>query len=144
MFIMKKKTVEWPDYLCHIKQVSLWNELTDCAKATQLALCIRGPALIVKSKPTNREQNNYVELKIALTEGFCQAEREAAYKCDFRNRRKFGESETDYGYTLRRLASRAFPSFLLEMWESLTVEQFVTGIGSQELKFLYVISVRLV
>lgn len=129
------ENVEWPDYLCHFEQVSLWNEWTDCEKATQLAMCLRGRAQRVLSELTNRELNNYVELKSALTQRFCPVEREAAYRCDFRNRRrKFGESVADYGYTLRRLASRAFPSFPLEMREGLTVEQFVTGLGSQELK----------
>lgn len=127
--------VEWPDYVCHFEQVSLWNEWTDYEKATQLAMCLRGRAQRVLSELTNRELNNYFELKSALTQRFCPAERETAYRCDFRNRRrKSGESVADYGYSLRRLASRAFPAFPLDMRESLTVEQFVTGLGSQELK----------
>ncbi|XP_062588198.1 uncharacterized protein LOC134249845 [Saccostrea cucullata] len=129
------ESVEWPDYLCHFEQVSRWNEWTDCEKATQLAMCLRGRAQRVLSELTNRELNNYFELKSALTQRICPAEREAAYRCDFRNRRrKFGESVADYGYTLRRIASRAFSSFPLDMRESLTVEQFVSGLGSQELK----------
>lgn len=129
------ESVEWPDYLCHFEQVSRWNEWTDCEKATQLAMCLRGRAQRVLSELTSRELNDYFELKSALTQRFCPAEREAAYRCDFRNRRrKFGESVADYGYTLRRLASRAFSSFPLDMRESLTVEQFVSGLGSQELK----------
>lgn len=133
--VYNAENVEWPDYLCHFEQVSLWNEWTDCEKATQLAMCLRGRAQRVLSELTNRELYNYFELKNALTQRFCPAERETAYRCDFRNRRrKFGESVADYGYTLRRLASRAFPSFPLDMRESLTVEQFVTGLGSQELK----------
>lgn len=98
-------------------------------------MCLRGRAQRVLSELTNRELKNYVELKSALTRRFCPVERETAYRCDFRNRRrKFGASVADYGYTLRRLASRAFPSFPLEMREGLTVEQFVSGLGSQELK----------
>ena len=133
--IYNGENVEWPDYVCHFEQVSLWNEWTDGEKATQLAMCLRGRAQRVLSELTNRELNNYFELKSALTQRFCPSERETAYRCDFRNRRrKSGESVADYGYSLRRLASRAFPAFPLDMRESLTVEQFVTGLGSQELK----------
>lgn len=44
------------------------------------------------------------------------------------------ESAADYGYVLRLLVSRAFPTFPPEMRESLTVEQYVTDLGSQKLK----------
>lgn len=96
---------------------------------------LRGRAQRVLSELTFSELHSYSELKYALTQRFSPPERETVYRCDFRNRRrKPGESAADYGYTLRRLASRAFPSFLADMRESLTVEQFVTGLGSQELK----------
>ena len=43
-------------------------------------------------------------------------------------------NSTEYGYSLKRLASRAFPTFPSEMRESLTVEQFITGLNGHELK----------
>lgn len=87
-------------------------------------MCFRKRAQIVLSELTNRKLNNYVELKSDLTpKKIRPAEHEAAYRCDFRNRRrKFNESVANYGYTPRRLASSAF---LFEMREGQTVEQFV-------------------
>lgn len=127
--------VEWPDYLCHFEQVSTWNEWDDSEKANQLAMSLRGRAQRVLSELTFHELQSYSELKYALTQRFSPPERETAYKCDFRNRRRQpGESASDYGYVLKRLASRAFPSFPSDMRETLTVEQFVTGLRSQELK----------
>lgn len=41
---------------------------------------------------------------------------------------------SEHGNSLRRLASRAFPTFPSDMRESLTVEQFVTGLSCHELK----------
>jgi hypothetical protein len=133
--IYNGESVEWPDYLCHFEQVSMWNAWNDSEKATQLAMSLRGQAQRVLSELTHRELNNYSDLKNALSQRFSPAERETSYRCDFRNRRRrVGESAADYGYVLRRLASRAFPTFPPEMRESLIVEQYVTGLGSQELK----------
>ena len=98
-------------------------------------MSLRGTAQRILSELTQREQCSFNVLKHALTQRFCQTERETAHRCDFRNRRRRpGESAADYGYALKRLASRAFPSFMPEMRESLVVEQYVSGLGSQELK----------
>lgn len=48
--------------------------------------------------------------------------------------RKSGETVSEYGKSLRRLASRAFPTFPSDMRESLTDEQFVPGLRCHELK----------
>ena len=129
------ENVEWPDYLCHFEQVAFWNQWSDSEKAIQLAMSLRGTAQRILSELTQRELCSFNILKHALTQRFCPTERETAHRCDFRNRRRRpGESAADYGYALKRLASRAFPSFMPEMRESLVVEQYVSGLGSQELK----------
>ena len=66
---------------------------------------------------------------------FCPPEYETAYRCEFRNRRRNrDESAADYGYALKRLGNRAFPSIPLPLRESLIVEQYVSGLISPELK----------
>ncbi|CAG2213565.1 unnamed protein product [Mytilus edulis] len=63
------------------------------------------------------------------------SERETAFRCEFRNRRrKREESVADYGYALKRLATRAFPSIPLGVRESLIIEQYISGLGDAELK----------
>lgn len=94
--------------------------------ATQLVVCFRGQAQIVPNELRNRKLKNYVQLKSEHQKKIRPAEHEAAYRCDIRKRRrKFGKSVANYGYTLRRLASRAFPFFLFDMREGLRVEQYV-------------------
>ena len=44
------------------------------------------------------------------------------------------ETAADYGYTLKRLGSRAFSSIPIAMRESLIGEQYISGLGSAELK----------
>ena len=82
------ENTEWPDYLCHFEQVSMWNDWTDTEKATQLAMSLRGRAQRVLSELSIREMNNYSELKCALTQRFSPHEHETAYRCDFRTRRR--------------------------------------------------------
>ncbi|CAC5408205.1 unnamed protein product [Mytilus coruscus] len=66
---------------------------------------------------------------------FCPPERETAYRCEFRNRKhNRDETAADYGYALKRLGSRAFPTISVMMRESLIVEQYISGLGSAELK----------
>ena len=129
------ESTEWPDYICHFEQVSKWNGWSETEKAAQLAICLRGVAQRVLSELTEKELSSYSDLRQALTQRFCPAEREIAHRCDFRNRkRKPNETAADYGYALKRLASRAFPNFMPQMRESLTIDQFISGLGSQEIK----------
>lgn len=102
---------EWPDYLCHFEQVAMWNEWTDAEKATQLSMSLRGRAQRVLSELSYRELGNYSELKCALTQRFSLPERETAHRCEFRTRRrKSGETVSEYGYSLRRLAESSLPN----------------------------------
>lgn len=127
-------STEWPDYLCHFEQVSLWNGWTDSEKVTQLAMSLRCRAQRVLSELSITVLNSYDELKCALTQRFSPPERKAANRCDLRNRRrKHDETLAKYGYSLRRLAS-AFPTFPSKMRESLTVEQLISGLSCHELK----------
>lgn len=129
------KHVEWLDYICHFEQVALWNCWSENEMAAQLAMSLRGSAQRALSEITRDELFDYAKLKFALTQRFCPPERETAFRCEFRNRRrKREESVADYGYALKRLATRAFPSIPLGVRESLIIEQYISGLGDAELK----------
>ncbi|CAC5404154.1 unnamed protein product [Mytilus coruscus] len=49
-------------------------------------------------------------------------------------KRSRDETTADFGYALKRLGSRAFPTIPVMMRESLIVEQYISGLGSAELK----------
>ena len=129
------KNVEWPDYICHFEQVALWNKWNDNEKAAQLSISLRGIAQRVLSELTAADLANYNQLKSALSQRFYPPEREAAYRCEFRSKkRRREESAADYGYNLRRLANRAFPKIPMNMREGLIIEQYISGLGNPELK----------
>ncbi|CAC5381217.1 unnamed protein product [Mytilus coruscus] len=129
------KHVEWLDYICHLEQVALWNCWSENEIAAQLAMSLRGSAQRALSEITRDELFDYAKLKFALTQRFCPPERETAFRCEFRNRRrKREESVAEYGYALKRLATRAFPSIPLGVRESLIIEQYISGLGDAELK----------
>ncbi|CAG2233444.1 unnamed protein product [Mytilus edulis] len=121
--------VEWPDYICHFEQVAMWNEWTDQEKAAQLSICLRGNAQRVLSELTKSELSDYNKLRSALTQRFCPPERETAFRCEFRTRRRSrDESAAEYGYSLKRLASHAYSQIPMSMRESLVIEQYVSGL----------------
>ena len=105
--------VEWNDYVCHFEQVAEWNEWNDHEKALQLAMSLRGVAQRVLGELPREILCHYETLKSVLMQRFCPPERVTAYRCEFRNRRRNREeSVVEYGYALKRLASRAFPLYL--------------------------------
>ncbi|VDI38301.1 Hypothetical predicted protein [Mytilus galloprovincialis] len=129
------KHTEWPDYICHFEQVALWNRWSEDEMAAQLTMCLRGNAQRALSELSREELFNFERLKRSLTQRFCPPERETAYRCEFRNRRRKGEeSVADYGYALKRLATHAFPSIPVDIRESLIIEQYISGLPNLELK----------
>lgn len=98
-------------------------------------MSLRGRAQRVLIELSYRELGNYSDLKCTFTQRFSPPKRETAQRCGFRKRRcKSGETLLEYGYLLRRLVSRAYPTFPSDKRKSLTVEQFVTGLDCHELK----------
>ena len=66
---------------------------------------------------------------------FSLAEREATFKIEFRNRtKKDNETPMQYGYALRRLASKAFPTISLNAQEQWVLDQFINGLGNSEIQ----------
>ena len=59
----------------------------------------------------SEQYNNNETLKTKLSHTFNPQERENAYKCEFRNRRGMEDkSPSDFGFALRCLSLKAFPS----------------------------------
>lgn len=84
--------------------MSQWNNWSKNEKAAQLARSLRGPAQRILGDLTRDKLINYEALVAVLTQRFNPAEREMAYRCEFRNRkRQLRETAVDYGYALKRL-----------------------------------------
>jgi hypothetical protein len=74
-------------------------------------------------------------LKQTLNQRFNPQEREIVARCEFRNRKKEeGETVSQYGYALKRLAQRAFPNETASSLEIHTIDQYLNGLGHHELK----------
>jgi hypothetical protein len=129
------KVVDWRDYVVHFEQVATWNGWSDVEKAQQLTMSLRGTAQKLLGDLTPEQLNNYSTLKYVLEQRFSPIEREAAYRCEFRTRkRQRGESSSDYGYALRRLGYRAFPQVEHNAREIYVIDQFINGLGEQGLR----------
>jgi hypothetical protein len=129
------ENVEWPDYLRHFEQVAVWNRWSESEKTLQLTMSLRGVAQKILSELSPEQLSDYAMLIFSLSQGFCPSEREAAYRCEFRVRKRVrGESVSDYGYALNRIANRAFPNIPMSSRDNLVVDQYISGLGDLELK----------
>lgn len=128
-------SVEWQDYICHFDQVASWNQWSPEERAAQLVMSLRGVAQRALSELPSETLSSYESLKLALMLRFSPPERETSYRCEFRNRRRFpGETVTEYGFALKRLGGRAFPTIPSDMRESLIVEQYILGFSDPKIK----------
>ena len=130
------QTVEWSDYLTHFETVADWNGWNDFERASQLIMSLQGEAQRVFNDiaPFINTQD-YGALISELENRFNPAEREATFRIEFRNRTK-RENETpmQFGYALRRLASKAFPGISLHAQEQWVLDQFMTGLGGADIR----------
>ena len=78
-----------------------------------------------------------MEIKRVLTQRFSPHEREVAFRCEFRNRKRSkSESVSDYDYALRRLhvAQKSFPLMHSDALETCIIDQYIHGLGNFELR----------
>ena len=130
------QTVEWSDYLTHFETVANWNGWNDYERATQLIMSLQGEAQRVFSDISPYiDTQNYGALVSELENRFNPAEREATFRIEFRNRvKKDNETPMQFGYALRRLASKAFPGISLNAQEQWILDQFINGLGNAEIR----------
>lgn len=78
---------------------------------------------------------DYARLKSVLGRRFNPVEREVAFRCEFKNRkREKQESAAEFGYALRRLALKAYPHVTYSALEAQIIDHFIHGLGHYELK----------
>ena len=128
--------IDWTDYLKHFETVSDWNNWSYREKGMQLAMSLRGQAQrVLGDLSFYGAVEDFDSLVKELTRRFSPVERETSYRLEFRNRfRQSQESVMQYGYALRRLASKAFPNIPNDCQEQWVLDQFVIGLNNHELK----------
>lgn len=126
---------EWVDYLKHFETVASWNGWAYEEKAMQLIMSLKGEALMVLGDLPAQVQSDYDALIVELARRYNPAEREAAWRVEFRNRMRQGnETAMQYGYALKRLALKAFPQMTLAAQEQWVMDQFSAGLGNVDLR----------
>ncbi|MBV2113416.1 MAG: hypothetical protein KUF82_20885, partial [Candidatus Thiodiazotropha sp. (ex Ctena orbiculata)] len=126
---------EWSDYIVHFEQCAIWNQWSDSQKAQMLSIRLRGEAQRLLSGLTLAQLTNYHTLKTIIADRYEPKERDLAYRCQFRYRkREKGESASDYGYHLNRLAQKAYPNLTLNQLEVHVIDQFINGLAHYELQ----------
>ena len=123
------------EYLIHFEQIAIWNCWTPDQKARMLSIKLKGEAQKLLSTLTQAQLVDYESLKQALIQRFNPKERQLAYRCEFRNRkRQQNENPLDFGLALRRLGQKAYPDMPGESLEVHLVEQYIGGLGSFDLQ----------
>lgn len=123
------------DYLQHFERVSAWNKWSSQDKAMQLAMALGGDARSVLTDLPAWVINDYSQLVKALKQRFSPEGREVTYKAEFRRRTRLtGETVRDFGFALRRLASRAFPHIPQDAREEWVLDQLLAGLPDLEEK----------
>ncbi|PVD28926.1 hypothetical protein C0Q70_11521 [Pomacea canaliculata] len=98
-------------------------------------MCLRDNAQQVLGELSVGELEDFDAIKAALERRFDPAERESLKRVEFRSRfKKKGESVTEYGFVLNRLAASAYPNMPLEARETIVIDQFVSGLPSKDLR----------
>ena len=120
-FMMERKPKEPQTYdgtsdynILHFEKVAIWNKWSDIEKAQQLVMCLRGQAQNILSDLTLGQMNKYSEVRAAVERRFYPPPppqgRETAYKSELRDKRLHqSESISQYGYSIRRLVTLAYP-----------------------------------
>ena len=126
---------EGSDYLVHFEQCAKWNQWSDAQKAQMLSIHLRGEAQRLLSGLTVAQLGNYDAVKQIISDRYEPKQKDVTYRCQFRYRkREKGESASDYGYHLNRLAQKAYPNLTLSQLEVHVIDQFITGLNNYELQ----------
>lgn len=120
---------DWDEYLEHFTAIASWNQWSEGEKLIQLGLCMTGRGRTVFLGLSLATRSKYESLISSLTRLFGPMGKEAAYKAEFRQRkRKCEESLMDYADDLNKLCKKAFPLMARSAREEVVMEQFKLGV----------------
>ena len=123
------------DWLRHFETCARWNGWDYAERGVNLAMSLWGNAQQVLGELSVYELEDFDAIKAALERRFDPAEKENLHRVEFRSRfKKKGESVTEYGFALNRIASDAYPRMPPEARETIVIDQFVSGLPSKDLR----------
>ena len=123
------------DWLCHFDAISRWNGWNEEEKGANLNISLRGNAMQILRDIPESSKEDYHTLVETLRRRFDPEEKKNLKKVEFKGRiKKKDESIAEYGFSLSRLANSAYPGMPPEAREELTLDQFIAGLPSKELR----------
>lgn len=128
-------TTDLEIYLQHFEWVARYNNWTSAEKAQQLAISLKGEAQQVFRDLDPWEIREFNDIKQVLLQRFNPPGREAAYRCQFKNRKRIEtESISEFGYALKHLSAKAYPQLDRVARETYVIDQFICGLNHTEIK----------
>ena len=127
--------IDWTDYLKHFETVSVWNNWNYREKRMQLAMSLNQAQWVLGNLSFYGAVEDFDSLVKELTKIFSPIERETSYSLEFCNCVcQSQESVMQFGYGLRHLASKVFPSIPNDCQEQWILDQLVIGLHNNEIK----------
>ena len=84
---------------------------------------------------TVAQLGNYDAIKQIISDRYEPKQKDVTYRCQFIYcKGEKGESASDYGYHLNRLAQKAYPNLTLSQLEVHVIDQFITGLNNYDLQ----------
>ena len=130
-----KENIELKDYMCHFDTVADYNGWSYREKGANLAMSLKDEAREVLQNLSSEQQHDFEYILEELKQRYYPEGMKRHKKAEFRSRvKKREESFNEYGFALKRLAKIAFPTFPQSARENLSVDQFIDGLPSGEMR----------
>ena len=125
----------WDAYKLQFEMLAAVNGWTGAQKATYLAVCLRGPALMVLTNISTDHRCNYDVLVAALDKRFGSAHRAELNRVKLRGRiRRREETLPELAEEIEYLARLAYPEATAETVEVLAKDQFIDALPEEEFR----------
>lgn len=123
---------DWADYLPQFLKIAEWNCWSTFEMATQLIMSFEGKSLKLLGQFDEDTKDNFHKLAYALNKYFDPSEQVESWKLKFKSRKRLrNESLLDLANDIKRLASKAYPNFHMEMQNMLILDQFIDSVKNE-------------
>ena len=126
---------QWIDYHAHFEACSEINGWSYATKGLYLAASLRGSAQGCLGNIPKGEKPDYETLVLALEDRFAPPSQAELYRVQMRERRqRAGETFSELGQAIQRLANMAYPTATFEFRDMLARDHFVDALDNSEVR----------
>lgn len=126
---------QWIDYHAHFEACSEINGWSYATKGLYLAASLRGSAQGCLGNIPKGEKPDYETLVLALEDRFAPPSQAELYRVQMRERRqRAGETFSELGQAIQRLANMAYPTATSEFRDTSARDHFVDALDNPEMR----------